>query len=82
MKNRIALITGGMGDIGTAICHEFCNRGAKVIAADRLDIDKALAWQAQQKKLGFDIGIASMDVTQFESCAALAKDVETTFWPY
>ena len=81
MKNRIALITGGMGDIGTAICHEFCHQGAKVIAADRLDKDKALAWQAQQKKLGFDIGIASMDVTQFESCAALAKDVETRFGP-
>ena len=41
MKNRIALVTGGMGDIGTAICHEFCERGAKVIAADRLDKDKA-----------------------------------------
>lgn len=41
MKNRIALITGGLGDIGTAICHEFCTRGAKVIAADRVEKDKA-----------------------------------------
>ena len=49
MKNRIALITGGMGDIGTAICQEFFNRGAKVIAADRLDKDKALAWQAHSE---------------------------------
>lgn len=79
MKNRIALITGGMGDIGTAICHEFCEQGAKVIAADHLDKDKALAWQAAQKKLGFDIGIVSMDVTQFASCAAMAKEVETRF---
>jgi acetoacetyl-CoA reductase len=81
MKNRIALVTGGMGDIGTAICREFCEREAKVIAADRLDKDKALAWQAAQKKLGFEIGIASMDVTQFDSCAAMAKDIEKRFGP-
>jgi acetoacetyl-CoA reductase len=81
MKNRIALVTGGMGDIGTAICREFCEQGAKVIAADRLDKDKALAWQAVQKKLGFEIGIASMDVTQFDSCSTMAKDVEKRFGP-
>ena len=81
MKNRIALVTGGMGDIGTAICREFCAQGAKVIAADRLDKDKALLWQAAQKKLGYDIGLASIDVTQFKSCAVMAKDVEKRFGP-
>lgn len=34
MKNSIALITGGIGDIGTAICQHFLSLGAKVIAAD------------------------------------------------
>ena len=81
MKNRIALVTGGLGDIGTAICHEFCDRGAKVIAADHVDINKALLWQAQQKKLGYDIGLATMDVTKFESCVAMANDVEKQFGP-
>jgi acetoacetyl-CoA reductase len=81
MKNRIALITGGLGDIGTAICHEFCSRGAKVIAADRLAKDKALVWQAEQKKLGFEIELAFMDVTQFESCADMQKDVEKRIGP-
>lgn len=79
MKNRIALVTGGMGDIGTAICHEFCERGAKVIAADRLDKDKAVAWQAAQKKLGFEVSVVSMDVTQFDSCVTMAKNVEKRF---
>lgn len=77
MEKRIALVTGGCGDIGTAICHEFYKRGAKIIAADRLDKDKALVWQAQQKKLGFEIELAFMDVTQFDSCASMAKDVES-----
>jgi acetoacetyl-CoA reductase len=81
MKNRIALITGGLGDIGTAICHEFLKNGAIVIAADCVDKDKALRWQAEQKKLGYDIFLANMDVTQFESCAAMAKDVEARVGP-
>jgi acetoacetyl-CoA reductase len=81
MKNRIALITGGLGVIGTAICHEFCHLGAKVIAADRINQNDASLWQSQQKNLGFDIGLASMEVTDFESCAAMAKDVEKRFGP-
>ncbi len=81
MKNRIALVTGGLGDIGTKICHEFCTRGAKVIAVDRLAKDKALLWQAEQKKLGFDIELGFADVTQFDSCAELQNDVEKRVGP-
>ncbi len=81
MKNRIALVTGGMGDIGTAICKEFIQQGATVVAADRLDNDSASSWQAHQKKLGFNIGIAYMNVNDFDSCAALEKDVVERFGP-
>lgn len=79
MKNRIALITGGMGDIGTAICKTFSDFGAIIIAADRLDPNQASIWKAQQKKQGYDFGTVYMDVNQFESCAAMAKDVEHRF---
>jgi len=79
MKNKIALVTGGLGDIGTAICREFYTLGAQVIAADCVGEDKALLWQSEQEKLGFDIGLAYMDVTDFESCAAMASDVEHRF---
>lgn len=75
MKHHIALVTGGIGDIGTAICQEFCRQGATVIAADRANHELALVWQVQQKKLGYSIELARMDATQFESCADMAKDV-------
>jgi acetoacetyl-CoA reductase len=81
MKNRIALVTGGLGDIGTAICREFASRGAKVIAADHIDEEKAALWQRKQKDLGFDIGLAHVDATQFESCADMQKEVERRFGP-
>lgn len=81
MKNRIALITGGLGVIGTAICHELYRLGAKVIAADHVDDAQALLWQTEQKKLGFELGLVRMEVTDFASCAAMAKEVESRFGP-
>lgn len=79
MKNRIALITGGIGDIGTAICRECIKQGAKAIAVDRLTPEKAQEWQCNQKKDGYDIGYVQGDVTNFENCAIMAKQVEKQF---
>ena len=81
MKNRIALVTGGLGSIGTAICQEFSKLGAKVIAADHIAHDQAVVWQTQQKKLGADIDYAHIDITDFKSCSAMAQDVEHRFGP-
>ena len=79
MKNRIALVTGGFGDIGTAVCQDFHKRGANVIAVDWADQKSVLLWQEQQKKLGFEIGVAHADVNKFNSCVELAKDIENRF---
>lgn len=81
MKGRIALITGGLGDIGTAISREFIDSGAKVIAVDRIDVDKALVWQKKQKEQGYEVGYAYADVTDYASCVAMAKDIENKFGP-
>ena len=75
MKDRIALITGGIGDIGTAICHEFIDNGAKVIAVDRVDNTKAQQWQAKQKEQGYDVGYVQVDVTHYDNCVKMAADV-------
>lgn len=76
MKGKIALITGGIGDIGTAISKEFITLGTRVVAVDRISKEEALAWQKKNKEQGFDIAYAYADVTDFESCAAMALEVE------
>lgn len=81
MKGRIALITGGMGDIGTVICRSFIEKGAKVIAVDRGDDNKVKAWQTGLSKEGHDIGYANVNVTDFSSCEKMAQDVEKRFGP-
>ena len=41
MDNRLVLVTGGIGSIGTAICVYLANLGIKVVAADLADTDRA-----------------------------------------
>lgn len=77
MKNRIALVTGGMGGIGTAICRHLAKEGAIVIASynQNGNHEAAKAWQAQQKAEGFDIATLFVDVTNYESCGKMMKEI-------
>ncbi len=81
MKKRIALVTGGVGDIGTTICQALSKQGFKVIAADRIEHHHELEWQAQQKKLGFDFGVVQVDATNFQSCETMAAEVQKKYGP-
>ncbi|WP_261844275.1 acetoacetyl-CoA reductase [Aliamphritea ceti] len=78
MTQKIALVTGGTGGIGTAICRALADAGVKVVAGYNSggNHDKARAWQDEQKKDGYDILVAYGDVTNEESCAACIKTVE------
>ena len=40
MTQRVALVTGAMGGIGTAICQELAKAGHKVVAAYHPEFDK------------------------------------------
>lgn len=79
MKHRVALVTGGMGGIGTAICRHLVEQGAKVIASYNQggNHDAAKQWQAQQNEEGFDITISYVDIADYDSCSSLAQDIET-----
>jgi acetoacetyl-CoA reductase len=81
MKGKVALVTGGMGGIGTAICQQLHEEGARVIASYNRNGDhvSAKAWQLEQYKMGFDIGIKYVDVANFESCATMVGEIENEF---
>lgn len=81
MKGRIAVVTGGLGDIGTATCQELSRQGAKVIALDWVAAAQALQWQKRQKEAGYELGFVHVDVSDFASCATMAKEVESRFGP-
>ena len=71
---KVALVTGGVGGIGTAICVELAAKGFKVIAgyhpAEETTAQERLK---EWKAAGVDADISSSDVSNFASCAESAK---------
>jgi len=80
LKGKVALVTGGTGGIGAAICIKLATSGAR-IATNYRNEEKAKAWQAEAKKAGHDIAIYQADVSDFDACQALAVQVEKDLGP-
>ncbi len=76
MSKRIAVVTGGIGGLGTEICRHLAQAGNTVIAADLAArserVDAFLAEVA-----GLDVHFAASNVGDFEACASLIQQVES-----
>jgi len=80
MSNKIALITGGTGGIGTAVCKELSSKGCTVIACYYPPEEKqAEAWQQKHRDLGFDFAIVPVDVADFDSAKKMVDSVEQIY---
>ena len=80
LEGKVALVTGGTGGIGAAICIKLVASGAKV-ATNYRNEEKAKAWQAEVKKAGHNIAIYQADVSDFEACQSLVEQVEKDLGP-
>lgn len=69
-----AVVTGGVGGIGTEICRVLARRGNQVVAT-YIAAEKEYAgqWRAERLEEGFDIDIIECDVRDFESCKRVNK---------
>ena len=72
MERGIAIVTGGTGGIGTAICQALAP-DYQVVACYFKDgrHEEAKRWQASQKDAGFDIDILYADIANFSDCEKL-----------
>ncbi len=73
--SRVALVTGGAGAIGTAICRALAEAGHRVAVAD-LSLEAARGTAKPLEGLGVEI-----DVTQPDSVAAAVRDAEAGLGP-
>lgn len=67
---RVALVTGGMGGLGEAICQKLFKSGYRVATTYSPNNDHAEAWLAAQKEAGFEFSAYKINVSDFASCEA------------
>ena len=74
MAERVAVVTGGMGGLGEAICAKLSGMGYKVTATYSPGNKKSEQWLGEMKKQGHDFSAVGVDVADYESCQkAVAK---------
>lgn len=81
MSKKVALVTGAMGGLGTAVCQALANEGMTVVANCLPNFDHKDSWLSIQRDLGFDFVVAEGDVSDYESCAAMVAKIEATAGP-
>jgi acetoacetyl-CoA reductase len=76
MSKRIAVVTGGIGGLGTEICKHLAQAGHTVIAADLASREDRIA-AFRNDMQAYDVRFEPADVGDFESCAALVHRIES-----
>lgn len=70
MNKRVALVTGGMGGLGTALCRRLHQEGFFVAATCSPSNDHRNAWLAIQRDEGMNVMVLEVDVADDVSCAS------------
>ena len=75
MAQRIALVTGGMGGLGEAICVKLEKMGIRVIVTYSPGNTKHKEWLKEMEAQGHKFAAYPCDVADFDSCAKTIADV-------
>jgi acetoacetyl-CoA reductase len=78
VSKRIAVVTGGIGGLGTAICRALARAGRTVIASD-LPGRRAAEAQFHAACDGLDVHCIAANVADFDACGQLFAEVEERF---
>ncbi len=83
MTRRVALVTGGMGGIGTAVCRKLAKSNGNVVVANCLPgYPQRDDWLAAMRKEGLaNVHAAEGDVADFDSTTAMVRKVTAEIGP-
>jgi len=70
-ENKVALVTGGMGGLGTALCRRLADAGFTVAVTYSPSNASPEGWLASQRDDGYRFRAWRLDVTDDRACAAM-----------
>jgi acetoacetyl-CoA reductase len=74
-KTRVALVTGGMGGLGEAICIKLAAQGYIVVTTYSPANVKAEQWLREMRERGYELHAYACDVSDWASCVSCAKKI-------
>lgn len=74
-KKYVALVTGGTGGLGTAICQRLAKDGFHVVA-NYSNHEKAEKWQKAMKAAGYEMDMHQADVCDYDKVGEMIAHVE------
>ena len=79
-QTRVAVVTGGIGGLGTEICRHLARAGRQVIAVDLAGHEKRVEqFHADVAEFAGTIAFEPVDVTDFASCQQLVSRIEAEY---
>ena len=76
-SRRVAIVTGGIGGLGTEICRHLARAGRQVVALDlAARSERVAAFHGELSEFGGAVDFAPLDVSDFESCRQALAQVE------
>ena len=79
--SRVALVTGGMGGLGEAVCIKMAAMGYQVVTTYSPGNTKSGAWLSDMDKLGFKFRAYPCDVADYDSAAACVAAITAEVGP-
>ena len=82
MSKHIAVVTGGIGGLGTEICKYLARSGHAVIAADLGSrTERVDTFRTEVAEFGDDVTFEALNVADFQACADFVKRIRDTRGP-
>jgi acetoacetyl-CoA reductase len=80
-KQRIAVVTGGMGGLGETISTKMASAGYRVVVTYSPTNTKYKSWLEEMKGKGFSFGAYPVDVVDYDDCARICARIQSEIGP-
>ena len=80
-KKRVALVTGGMGGLGEAICLKLAELNYRVVTTCSPGNTRAEQWLREMRERGYDYHAYPCDVADWDSCVACVRRITAEVGP-